>query len=103
MHFVNRLMGADYLNDDFPSSLILPLGRWKRFFLDVLCPLRFMPSCHVFGLSRGGNKNLSPRVLCYTREIVSTLMMSRYEILASLSRSEEMEQSSRLIRWVGFA
>jgi hypothetical protein len=96
-------MGADYLNDDLPSLLILPLGRWKRFFLDVLCPLHSMPSCHVFGLSRGGNKNLSLRVLCYTREIVSILMMSRCEILASLSRSEEMKLSSRLIRWVAFS
>lgn len=82
VQFVNRLMGADYRN--FDVLIVVPsFGKMEAVFLDVLCPLRLMPSCHVFGLTRGGNKNLSQRVLCYTRETGSIFMTRRSEMLGS--------------------
>jgi hypothetical protein len=90
MQFVNRSMGADYPNDDLLVN-VPSLGETEAVFSGCSLSASFHALLSCLALARGGNKNLSQRVLCYARGTGFALMMSRYEILASLSRSEKIK------------
>lgn len=67
-------MGAG--KDDKARFVVPPFEEKEAAFEDVFCPL-LMPS--KVGLTRRGIKNLSPRVLYYTREVFFGIRASDVE------------------------